>query len=151
MQQDWAMMRDRGAEGRAEALLHEVVKIYREVYYTLRRSQADQVAAERTREESATRLAMKRAAWESERAALLDRQKKLAAEKEQLAAEKEQLAAGKEKELEEITDMMQSALELQMEAEAELKVPKEQVYKLRAELSDLRARAPTTPGTHPPA
>ena len=58
------------------------------------------------------------------------------------------MAAAKEKELEETVDMMQSTLELQMEAEAELKVRKEQVYKLRAELSDLRARTPTTPRTH---
>ena len=78
-------------------------------------------------------------------------QKKLAAEKEQLVAKKKQLAAAKEKELEETADMMQSALELQMEAKAELKVRKEQVYKLLAELSEMRARTPTTPGTHPSA
>ena len=68
-----------------------------------------------------------------------------------MVAEKEKLTDDKEKELGEIARMMQSALELQMEAEAELKVRKEQVYKLRAELSDLRARTPTTPETHPPA
>ena len=67
-----------------------------------------------------------------------------------MAAEKEKLADDKEKELGEIVGMMQSALELQMEAEAKLKVRKEQVYKLRVELSELRARTPTTPGTHPP-
>ena len=38
----------------------------------------------------------------------------------------------------EIAEMMQSALELQMEAEAELKIRKEQVYKLRSELNKLR-------------
>ena len=38
----------------------------------------------------------------------------------------------------EIAEMMQSALELQMEAEAELKVRKDQVYKLRSELNKLR-------------
>lgn len=47
--------------------------------------------------------------------------------------------------------MMQSALELQMEADAEFKVRKEQFYKLRAKLSELRAQTPTTLGTHPPA
>ena len=151
MLQDWATTTDSSTEDRAHVLIHEVVKTYREVYYTLRRSQADQAVAERAREESAARWASEKAAWESERAALLDIQKKLAAEKEQLAAEKEQLAIAKEKELEETADMMQSALELQMEAEAELKVRKEQVYKLRAELSELRARTPTTPGTHPSA
>ena len=51
MRQDWAMTRDPGMEGQGEALIHEVVKIYREVYYTLRRSQVDQAAAERAREE----------------------------------------------------------------------------------------------------
>jgi len=55
------------------------------------------------------------------------------------------LAAEKEKELGEVGEMMQSALELQLEAEAELKIRKEQVYKLRAEVHELRMR----PGTHP--
>ena len=45
--------------------------------------------------------------------------------------------------------MMQLALELQMEAEVELKVRKEQVYKLRAELNELREQTTTTPGMHP--
>ena len=63
-------------------MTHEIVKLHREVYYTLRRSQADRVAAERAREELAGRLVSERAAWESERAALLDRQSQLAAEKE---------------------------------------------------------------------
>ena len=39
----------------------------------------------------------------------------------------------------EIARMMQSALELQMEAKEKLKVRKEQVYKLWAELNGLRA------------
>ena len=111
-----------------------------DAYYTLRRSQVDQVAIERAREESATRLVAERAAWESERTALLARQsqlQKVAAEKEQWAvemeqwaAEKERVAEEKERELGEIAEMMQSALELHMEAELELKVRKEQVYKL---------------------
>ena len=63
--------------------------------------------------------------------------------------EKEKVADEKEKELRDITGMIQSALELQMEAEAELKVQKEQVYKLQSELNELRARTATTPGTHP--
>lgn len=45
--------------------------------------------------------------------------------------------------------MMQSALELQIEVKEELKVQKEQVYKLRAELSELRVWTATTPGTRP--
>ena len=60
-------------ESRIEALIYEIMKLYREVYYTLWRSQADQVAAERAREELAARLASERATWESEWAALLDR------------------------------------------------------------------------------
>ena len=44
-----------------------------------------------------------------------------------MAAEKVQAAADKEKEMGEVGAMMQSVLELQMEAEAELKVRKEQV------------------------
>ena len=128
-------------------MTQEIVEIYREAYYTLRRSQADQVAVERAREESAARLAAERAAWESERAALLEKQSQL----QQLAVEKEKLVDKKEKELGEIAGMMQSALELPMVAEAELKVRKEQVYKLRVELSELRAQTPTLPGTHPPA
>ena len=44
---------------------------------------------------------------------------------------------------------MQLALELQMEVEAKLKVRKEQVYKLRMELNELRARTTATLGTHP--
>ena len=70
---------------------------------------------------------------------MLAEKEQLAVEKEQLAAEKVQAVADKEKEMGEVGAMMQSVLELQMEAEAELKVRKEQVYKLRAELSDLRA------------
>ena len=62
MLQNWAMTRDPDIEDRAHALIHEVVKIYREGYYTLRRSQADQAAAERAREESTTRLTSERAA-----------------------------------------------------------------------------------------
>ena len=96
-------------ESRVETLTHEMVEIHREAYYTLRRSQADQVAAERARDESAARLATERAAWESERAALLDKQsqlQKLAAEKEQRAAKKERVACEKEKELGEIAGMM---------------------------------------------
>ena len=56
-----------------------------------------------------------------------------------MAAEKVQAATDKEKEMGEVGVMMQSVLELQMEVEAELKVRKEQVYKLRVEISDLRA------------
>ena len=121
-------------------MTHEIVEIYREAYYTLRRSQVDQAAAERAWEELAARLA-------TERATLLDKQSEL----QKLATDKERIADEKEKELGEIVGMMQSALELQMEAKAELKVWKEQVYKLRAELSELRARIVTTLGTHPPA
>ena len=43
-------------------MTHEIVEIHREAYYTLRRSQANQVAAERAQEESVARLAMERAA-----------------------------------------------------------------------------------------
>ena len=49
-------------ESRVEALIHEIVKLYREVYYTLQRSQADKVAAKRAWEESAASLASERAA-----------------------------------------------------------------------------------------
>ena len=56
-----------------------------------------------------------------------------------MAAEKVQAATDKE-EMGEVGAMMQSVLELQMEAEAELKVRKEHVYKLRAELNGLQAR-----------
>ena len=69
MRQNWATTRGPGMESRVEALTHEIVDIHREAYYTLRRSQVDQVAAERAREESAARLALERVAWESERAA----------------------------------------------------------------------------------
>ena len=55
-----------------------------------------------------------------------------------MAAEKVQATVYKEKEMGEVGAMMQSVLELQMEVEAELKVRKEQVYKLRAELNELR-------------
>ena len=76
---------------------------------------------------------------------------KVTVEKEQLVVEKEWVADEKERELGEIVGMMQSALVLQMEAEAELKVWKEQVYKLQEELNELRARTATTLGTHPSA
>ena len=76
---------------------------------------------------------------------MLDKQSQL----QKLIADKERIANEKEKELGEIAGMMQSALELQMEAEEELKVQKEQVYKLRAELNELRAWTATTPRTHP--
>ena len=81
MRQDWATTRDPGMESRVEALTQEIVEADKEAYYTLWRSQADQVAAERAREELAARSATERAAWkteraawESKRAALLDRQ-----------------------------------------------------------------------------
>ena len=89
-------------------------------------------------------MASERAAWESERVAWQSEREALLAEKDQLAAEKVQAVADKEKEMGEVGAMMQSVLELQMEVEAELKVLKEHVYKLRAKLSDLRVR------THPP-
>ena len=55
-----------------------------------------------------------------------------------MVAEKEKMAVEKVKELGEVREMMQSALELQLEAKAELKIRKEQVYKLRAEVNELR-------------
>ena len=153
MRQDWSLTREPEMEGRMETLIQEIARLHREIYYTLRRSQADQIAAERAREESAARFASERAAWESERAAwqsertaLLSEKEQLAAANEQLIAEKEKMTAEKEKELGEVGEMMQSALELQLEAEAELKIRREQVYKLRAEL---QMRMATTPGTHP--
>ena len=73
MRQDWATTRSSGMESQVETLIHEIVEIHREAYYTLRRSQADQVVVERAREESAAKLAAERAAWKSERAALLDK------------------------------------------------------------------------------
>ena len=69
MRQDCATTRDPGMESWVEALTHEIVKLHREAYYTLRRSQADQVAAKRAWEESTAKLALERAAWESERVA----------------------------------------------------------------------------------
>ena len=57
MLQDWATTTDFGVDSWVEVLLLEIVKLHREAYYTLRRSQADQVATKRAREESATRLA----------------------------------------------------------------------------------------------
>ena len=57
--------------------------------------------------------------------------------------------ATKKEELGEVGEMMQIALELQLEAEAELKIRKEQVYKLQAEVNELRTRTATTPRTHP--
>ena len=81
MRQDWVTTRSPGLESQIETLTQEIVQIYTLAYYTLRRSQADQVAAERAREESTAKLAIERAAWEaeraaweSERAALLDKQ-----------------------------------------------------------------------------
>ena len=38
MRQDWATTRSLGMESRAETLTDEIVEIYREAYYTLRRS-----------------------------------------------------------------------------------------------------------------
>ena len=103
------MMRELEMESWIEILIQEIAKLHRETYYTLQRSQADQVAVERAQEESAARLASERAARESERAAWQS-------ERTTLLAEKEQLAAEEEKELGEVGEMMQSALELQMEA-----------------------------------
>ena len=76
---------------------------------------------------------------------MLDKQSQL----QKLAVEKERVADEKERELGEIVGMMQLALKLQMEAEAELKVRKEQVYKLRAELNELRVRTTSMLGMHP--
>ena len=69
MLQDWATIANFGVDSRVEVLLQEIVKLHRQAYYTLRKAQVNQVAAERAREESAARLASERAAWESERAA----------------------------------------------------------------------------------
>ena len=38
MQQDWATTRDPSMESQVEALIHKIVKLHREVYYTLQRS-----------------------------------------------------------------------------------------------------------------
>ena len=62
MCQDWATTADFCVDSRVEVLLQEIVKLHREAYYTLWRSQVDQVAAERAQEESAARLASKRIA-----------------------------------------------------------------------------------------
>ena len=37
MRQDWATTTNPGIESRVEALTHEIVKLYREAYYTLQR------------------------------------------------------------------------------------------------------------------
>ena len=73
MCQDWATKRSPGLESRIETLTQEIVQIYTEAYYTLRRNQVDQAAVERARKESVAKLAAERAAWESERAALLEK------------------------------------------------------------------------------
>ena len=85
------------------------MEIHREAYYTLRRSQVDQVSIEKAGEELAARLAMEREGWEFEREALLARQsqlQKLAVGKEQIGAEKERVAKEKEKEMGEIVGRM---------------------------------------------
>ena len=95
MLQDWSTMVDFGVDSRGEVLLQEIVKLHREVYYTLRKAQANQVAAERAREESVAKLASERATWESERAAWQSEREALLVEKEQSTAENEQLAVEK--------------------------------------------------------
>ena len=82
MRRDWATTADFGVESQVEILIHEIVQLHRETYYTLQRSQVDQVAVERAQEELAARLASEMGAWESERTALLVRQSQLVAEKE---------------------------------------------------------------------
>ena len=54
-------------------MTQEIVQVYREAYYTLQRSQADQAAVERAQEESVARFTAERAAWEFERATLLEK------------------------------------------------------------------------------
>ena len=56
------MTRGPEMEGRIEILIQEIVRLHRDIYYTLRRSQADQIAAERAQEESTARLALEKAA-----------------------------------------------------------------------------------------
>ena len=62
MRQDWSMTREPEMEGRIEILIQEIAKLRRETYYTLQRSQVDQIAAEKAREESTARFALERAA-----------------------------------------------------------------------------------------
>ena len=64
-------------ESRVEQLMRGIVQVYREAYYAIRKSDADQVATIRAPEETATKLAIveaslatQQAAWE-ERATLI--------------------------------------------------------------------------------
>jgi hypothetical protein len=143
MREAWTF-REPTVPDRVEMLIREVRQLYREAYYTLRRSQADLVVAERTREESATKLSAATAAWDSERAALLaqlaGKETQLAAKETQLAATETQLAAAqqesaaKEAEMGSIARMMHTALRRQQQAEVTLEARIKQVHELRAQL-----------------
>lgn len=88
MKQDW-IARDPVTKSRVEILTHEIVQVYRDTYYALQWSKADQVATKRAREETTTRLvavegnlATQQSTWESERAALIAQLKAIKQEKE---------------------------------------------------------------------
>ena len=148
-------------ESHVETLTREVLQLHREAYYTLHRSQADKVAAERAQEESATRLVVveadlstenadreaKRVAQEVEKAAWETEKTTLRAQLDEAQRERSQfLQESIMKEVEHglIAKMMQSALEIQLQAEADLETWTRQVHELRAQLKG------NTSGTHPP-
>ena len=87
MLQDWATIANFGVDSRVEGLFQEIVKLHRQAYYTFWKAQANQVVAERAREESAARLASERATWESERAAWQSERTALLVRQSQLVAE----------------------------------------------------------------
>ena len=138
MRQDWTT-REPIVESRVETLTREIVKVYWDAYYALRRSQADRVAVEKAWEETATRLvaveaslSTQRSAWESKWATLIAQFEKA-----------QNTSKEKESELRKMAEMMKTALENQMQTNVDLTAWTKEVHELWAQLKG------TTPGTHP--
>ena len=97
---DWATEPELGlSDTPLMRLAHEIVGLYKEVYYARRRAEADRVAAERSlaaereaieaREKIAADLADQQAAWAAERAALLKYIKAAVQDKEAAVRDKD--------------------------------------------------------------
>ncbi len=159
MCQEW-MTKEPIEKSKIENLTREIIQVYREVYYALWKSEVDQVATARAREETTTRLviveaslAAQQAAWEKEQSTLIaKRESKKATFVSQLGDTKRESDV-KEMEFWNIAKMMKRALELQMQAKVDLDARTQRVHELQAQQNELRARrtstTPTLPGTHP--
>lgn len=129
-------------------LAHEIVGLYKEVYYGCRRAEADRVATERSlaaeseaRQKIAADLADQQAAWATERAALLaylaavvqerdvaGQGREVAVRDKDAAEHKMQLAR---RQAMDVALLLKEAIEVNSQIQTDLRIKTAQVYELR--------------------